>query len=343
MNNGYRIAIVGATGMVGQEFIKVLLQRKFPMASINLYASDRSAGRKVFVGAQEIQVKETANDSFDNIDIALFSAGSEISKHFAPIATKAGALVVDNSATWRMDPRVPLVVPEVNVEDIKKHRGIIANPNCSTIQMVVALYPLHKVNPVKRVTVATYQSVSGTGLAAVEELTKQSKTVLEGGNVVPHVYAHQIAFNLLPEIDVFMDNGYTKEEWKMVEETRKIMHAESLQVSSTCVRVPVFIAHSEAIHAEFTEYISPEEARSLLSKAPGIKVLDDPNVSLYPQPWLAAGTDETYVGRIRSDASLMNGLVMWVVSDNIRKGAALNAVQIAEEAVRNDWVKVSAK
>jgi aspartate-semialdehyde dehydrogenase len=185
--------------------------------------------------------------------------------------------------------------------------------------------------------------VSGTGLAAVEELTKQSKTVLEGGNVVPHVYAHQIAFNLLPEIDVFMDNGYTKEEWKMVEETRKIMHAESLQVSSTCVRVPVFIAHSEAIHAEFTEYISPEEARSLLSKAPGIKVLDDPNVSLYPQPWLAAGTDETYVGRIRSDASLMNGLVMWVVSDNIRKGAALNAVQIAEEAVRNDWVKVSAK
>jgi aspartate-semialdehyde dehydrogenase len=343
MNNGHHVAIVGATGMVGQEFIKVLLQRNFPMATIQLYASDRSAGRKVFVGHQEMVVKETANDSFDNVDIALFSAGAEISKHFAPIAAKAGALVIDNSAAWRMDPRVPLVVPEVNVDDIKKHKGIIANPNCSTIQMVVALYPLHKANPMKRITVATYQSVSGTGIAAVEELTKQSKTVLDGGNVVPHVYAHQIAFNLLPEIDVFMENGYTKEEWKMVEETRKIMHAENLAVSATCVRVPVFVSHSEAIHIEFTEYMSPEEARAILSKAPGVKVLDDPNVSLYPQPWLAAGTDEVYVGRVRSDASFLNGLVMWVVSDNIRKGAALNAVQIAEEAIKRDWVKQSSK
>ncbi len=343
MNNGQHVAIVGATGMVGQEFIKVLLQRNFPMATIQLYASDRSAGRKVFVGHQEMVVKETANDSFDNVDIALFSAGAEISKHFAPIAAKAGALVIDNSAAWRMDPRVPLVVPEVNVDDIKKHKGIIANPNCSTIQMVVALYPLHKANPMKRITVATYQSVSGTGIAAVEELTKQSKTVLDGGNVVPHVYAHQIAFNLLPEIDVFMENGYTKEEWKMVEETRKIMHAENLAVSATCVRVPVFVSHSEAIHIEFTEYMSPEEARAILSKAPGVKVLDDPNVSLYPQPWLAAGTDEVYVGRVRSDASFLNGLVMWVVSDNIRKGAALNAVQIAEEAIKRDWVKQSGK
>ena len=342
-NNGYHMAIVGATGMVGQEFIKVLLQRSFPAASIQLFASDRSAGRKVFVGHQEKVVKETANDSFDNVDIALFSAGAEISKHFAPVAAKAGALVIDNSAAWRMDPRVPLVVPEVNVDDIKKHKGIIANPNCSTIQMVVALYPLHKVNPIKRVTVATYQSVSGTGIAAVEELTKQSKVVLEGGNVVPHVYAHQIAFNLLPEIDVFMENGYTKEEWKMVEETRKIMHAENLAVSATCVRVPVFISHSEAVQIEFSEYMSPEEARSILSKSPGVKVLDDPNVSLYPQPWLAAGTDEVYVGRIRSDASYLNGLVIWVVSDNIRKGAALNAVQIAEEAVKRDWVKQSIK
>jgi aspartate-semialdehyde dehydrogenase len=342
-NNGYHVAIVGATGMVGQEFIKVLLQRNFPSASIQLFASDRSAGRKVFVGHQEKVVKETANDSFDSVDIALFSAGAEISKHFAPIAAKAGALVIDNSAAWRMDPRVPLVVPEINVDDIKKHKGIIANPNCSTIQMVVALYPLHKVNPIKRVTVATYQSVSGTGLAAVEELTKQSKVVLEGGNVVPHVYSHQIAFNLLPEIDVFLENGYTKEEWKMVEETRKIMHAENLPVSATCVRVPVFVSHSEAVQIEFTDYMSPEEARSILSKAPGVKVLDDPNVSLYPQPWLAAGTDEVYVGRIRSDASYLNGLVMWVVSDNIRKGAALNAVQIAEEAVKRDWVKQSVK
>ena len=342
-NNGYHVAIVGATGMVGQEFIKVLLQRNFPTASIQLFASDRSAGRKVFVGHQEKVVKETANDSFDNVDIALFSAGAEISKHFAPVAAKAGALVIDNSAAWRMDPRVPLVVPEVNVEDIKKHKGIIANPNCSTIQMVVALYPLHKVNPIKRVTVATYQSVSGTGIAAVEELTKQSKVVLDGGNVVPHVYSHQIAFNLLPEIDVFLENGYTKEEWKMVEETRKIMHADNMAISATCVRVPVFISHSEAVQIEFNEYMSPEEARSILSKSPGLKVLDDPNVSLYPQPWLAAGTDEVYVGRIRSDASYLNGLVMWVVSDNIRKGAALNAVQIAEEAVKRDWVKQSVK
>lgn len=338
-NNGYHVAIVGATGMVGQEFIKVLLQRKFPMASLQLYASDRSAGRKVFVGHQELVVKETAGDSFNNVDIALFSAGSEISKHFAPIAAKAGALVIDNSAAWRMDSRVPLVVPEVNAEDIKKHKGIIANPNCSTIQMVVALYPLHKVNPIKRITVATYQSVSGTGIAAVEELTKQAKTVLDGGNVVPHVYAHQIAFNVLPEIDVFLENGYTKEEWKMVEETRKIMHAENIAVSATCVRVPVFVSHSEAIQVEFTDYMPPNEARSILSKAPGVKVLDDPNVSLYPQPWLAAGTDDVYVGRIRSDASFLNGLVMWVVSDNIRKGAALNAVQIAEEAVNNGWVR----
>jgi len=338
-NNGYHVAIVGATGMVGQEFIKVLVQRKFPMASLQLYASDRSAGRKVFVGHQEMIVKETAGDSFNNVDIALFSAGSEISKHFAPIAAKAGALVIDNSAAWRMDSRVPLVVPEVNADDIKKHKGIIANPNCSTIQMVVALYPLHKVNPIKRITVATYQSVSGTGIAAVEELTKQAKTVLDGGNVVPHVYAHQIAFNVLPEIDVFLENGYTKEEWKMVEETRKIMHAENIAVSATCVRVPVFVSHSEAIQAEFTEYMPPDEARAILSKAPGVKVLDDPNVSLYPQPWLAAGTDDVYVGRIRSDASLMNGLVMWVVSDNIRKGAALNAVQIAEEAVNQGWVR----
>jgi len=338
-NNGYHVAIVGATGMVGQEFIKILLQRKFPVSSLQLYASDRSAGRKVYVGHQEIVVKETASDSFDNVDIALFSAGSEISKHFAPLAAKAGALVIDNSAAWRMDSRVPLVVPEVNAEDIKKHRGIIANPNCSTIQMVVALYPLHKVNPIKRITVATYQSVSGTGIAAVEELTKQAKVVLDGGNVVPHVYSHQIAFNLLPEIDVFLENGYTKEEWKLVEETRKIMHAESLAVSATCVRVPVFISHSEAIQVEFTDYMSPEEARSILSKSQGIKVLDDPNVSLYPQPWLAAGTDDVYVGRIRSDASYLNGLVMWVVSDNIRKGAALNAVQIAEEAAKNSWVK----
>ncbi len=336
---GYNVAIVGATGMVGQEFIKVLQQRNFPMSSVHLYASDRSAGKRLYVGHQEIEVKETGPESFQNIDIALFSAGSEISKYFSPIAARSGALVVDNSAAFRMEPKVPLVVPEINPEDIKRHEGIIANPNCSTIQMVVAIYPLHKVNPIKRIVVSTYQSVSGTGAAAVEELTTQAKLVLEGQNVVPHVYPHQIAFNLLPEIDVFLDNGYTKEEWKMVEETRKIMHAPDIAVSATCVRVPVFIAHSEAVNIELTNPMSPEDARQILAKAPGIKVLDDPSVSLYPQPWLAAGSDDVYVGRIRADASHNKGLVMWVVSDNVRKGAALNAVQIAEEAARRGWVK----
>jgi len=335
----YHVAIVGATGMVGQEFIKVLQQRNFPMASINLFSSDRSAGKKLYVGHQEIEVKETAPESFQNIDVALFSAGSEISKYFSPIAARSGTLVIDNSAAFRMEPKVPLVVPEINPEDIKLHEGIIANPNCSTIQMVVAVYPLHKVNPIKRIIVSTYQSVSGTGAAAMEELTTQAKLVLEGQNVVPHVYPHQIGFNLLPEIDVFLDNGYTKEEWKMVEETRKIMHAPDIAISATCVRVPIFIAHSEAVTLEFTDPISPEDARQILSRAPGVKVLDDPSVSLYPMPWLAAGSDDVYVGRIRSDASHPRGLVMWVVSDNLRKGAALNAVQIAEEAARREWVK----
>jgi aspartate-semialdehyde dehydrogenase len=336
----YSLAIVGATGLVGQEFIKVLEQRKFPASSISLYASDRSAGKKLFVGHQEIEVKETAADSFQHVDIALFSAGAEISRHFAPIAAKSGALVIDNSAAFRMEPKVPLVVPEVNVEDIKSHKGIIANPNCAVIQMVVALYPLHKINPIKRIVVSTYQAVSGTGLAAMEELTTQAKLILEGQNVLPHVYPHQIAFNLLPEVDVFLDSGYTKEEQKMVEETRKIMHAETIDISATCVRVPVFVGHSEAINVEFSNPINPDDARRVLVSAPGVKLLDDPNVSLYPQPWLAAGTDDVYVGRIRADSSRSNSLVMWVVSDNLRKGAALNAVQIAEEAAKRDMIKV---
>ncbi len=339
----YNVAIVGATGMVGQEFIKILQQRNFPVASVKLYASDRSVGKKLFFGHQELEVQETSPDSFHDTDIALFSAGSEVSRYFSPLAAKNGALVIDNSAAWRMDPKVPLVVPEVNPEDIRWHEGIIANPNCSTIQLVVALYPLHKVNPIKRIVVSTYQSVSGTGAAAVEELTTQTKLILEGQSVVPHVYPHQIAFNLLPEIDVFLDNGYTKEEWKMVEETKKIMHAEDIAISATCVRVPVFIGHSEAVNAEFANPISPEEARSILARAPGVKVLDDPSVSLYPQPWLAAGTDHVYVGRIRADVSSPRALVMWIVADNLRKGAALNAIQIAEEAIKRDWVKKKSK
>lgn len=334
----YHTAIVGATGLVGQEFIKVLEQREFPMASIHLFASDRSVGKRMYVNHQELEVRELTPHCFDPVDIALFSAGTEISKQFAPVAVKRGAVVVDNSAAFRMNPRIPLVVPEVNPEDLENHRGLIANPNCSTIQMVVALYPLHKVNPIRRIVVDTYQAVSGTGSAAVEELKTQTKQVLEGKSTVPHVYPHQIAFNLLPEIDVFLDDGYTKEEWKMINETRKILHDNKLSVSATCVRVPVFAGHSEAVHVEFTNPMSPEEARSILASAPGVRVLDDPSVSLYPHPWAAAGTDETFVGRIRRDASHPNGLAMWIVADNVRKGAALNAVQIAEHLIARGWI-----
>jgi aspartate-semialdehyde dehydrogenase len=319
--------------MVGQEFTKVLEQRNFPVESIELLASDRSAGKKLFFCHQEIEVKETAPELFKDIDIALFSAGAEVSRYFSPIAAQSGAVVIDNSSAFRMDPKVPLVVPEINPEDIKKHKGIIANPNCSTIQMVMALYPLHKVNPIERVVVTAFQSVSGTGTAAVDELTLQSKQVLNGQAAIPHVYPHQIAFNVLPEIDVFLDNAYTKEEWKMVEETRKIMHANDIAISATCVRVPVFIGHSEAVNIEFSNPMSPDDARRILAQALGVKLLDDPTISLYPQPWSSAGTDEVFVGRIRRDSSHDNGIVMWIVSDNLRKGAALNAVQIAEAVV----------
>ena len=335
---GYKLAIVGATGLVGQEFIKVLEQRDFPISSISLFASDRSAGKKLFVAHEEVRVKETVPESFKGIDIAFFSAGTEISHYFSPIAAQSGAVVIDNSVAFRMVPTVPLVVPEVNPEDIKWHQGIIANPNCSTIQMVVALYPLHQVNPIKRIIVDTYQAVSGTGSSAVEELTTQVRQILDGQTAIPHVYPHQIAFNLLPEIDVFLDNGYTKEEWKLAEETRKIMHADDIAVSATCVRVPVFTGHGEAIHVEFSQPMSPDEAKRILNQAPGVKVLDDTAISLYPQPWSADGTDEVFVGRIRQDASHPRGLAMWVVADNLRKGAALNAVQIAEEAIKRGWI-----
>jgi aspartate-semialdehyde dehydrogenase len=334
----FNVAIVGATGLVGQEFIKVLRQRKFPMNSIHLYASDRSAGKKITVNHEEMEVHETAPNSFDGIDIALFSAGAEASHHFSPIATRAGAVVIDNSDAFRMEPAIPLVVPEINPEDIKQHKGIIANPNCSTIQMVMALYPLHKENPIKRIIVSTYQAVSDAGAAALEELSIQARQVLEGHTVVPHVYPHQIAFNLLPEIDLFLDNGYTKEEWKMVEETRKIMHADTIAISATCVRVPVLVGHGEAINVEFSEPMAPDTARRLLAAAPGVKVLDDVNISLYPQPWSVAGSDDVFVGRIRRDASNECGLAMWVVADNLRKGAALNAVQIAETMAERGWI-----
>lgn len=337
---GYHVAIVGATGLVGQEFINILLQRNFPIASIRLMASDRSAGRKMAVDNREIEVEETTPESFQGVDIALFSAGAEQSRHFSPMAAASGAVVIDNSSAFRMEKSVPLVVPEVNPEDIRSHMGIIANPNCSTIQMVVALYPLHKVNPIRRIIVDTYQSVSGVGgIAALDELRTQVRQVLDGEETVPHVFAHQIAFNVLPEIDVFLDNGYSKEEWKMLEETRKIMHADSLAVSATCVRVPVLISHAEAVHVEFSRPMAVDDVQRILSRAPGVRVLDDTSISLYPQSWAAAGTDEVFVGRIRQDVSHPNGIAMWIVADNLRKGAALNAVQIAEEMIERDWVK----
>lgn len=332
------VAVVGATGLVGQEFIKILEERRFPLSSLRLLASKHSVGKEFLFNDQVVEVEEARPEVFRDIDIALFSAGADVSRKLSPLAAEAGAVVIDNSSAFRMEPTVPLVVPEVNPEDIEGHEGIIANPNCSTIQMVVALYPLHKVNPIKRVIVTTYQSVSGSGAAALRELTSQTKLILEGRRVVPHVYSHQVAFNVLPEIDVFLNNGYTAEERKMAEETRKIMHVKDMPIAATCARVPVYFGHSEAVNVEFTFPMEPEEARGILSRAPGIRVLDDVGVSFYPQPWAASGSDHVFVGRIRKDTSCDNGLVMWVVADNLRKGAALNAIQIAEEGVKMGWI-----
>jgi aspartate-semialdehyde dehydrogenase len=334
----YHLAVVGATGMVGQEFIKILEQRSFPLTDIHLYAQDGSTGKKIYFKHQENAVKELNHESFTGIDMVFFSAGTNVSRHFVTSAVGAGALVIDNSDAWRLEGDFPLVVPEVNAEDINLHKGVIVNPTSPVIQMVVVLFPLHRINPIKRIIVTSYQSVAGSGLPAIEELTTQVRQVLDGQTAVPRVFPHQIAFNLLPEVDVFLDSGYTKEERKLLEETRKIMHAPEMEISATCVRVPVFIANSEAVHVEFTYPFPPEEARQILMHAPGVKVLDDLTVNLYPQPWTVAGTDECYVGRLRKDTAFKNGLAMWIVADNIRKGAALNAVQILEEISKRDSI-----
>ena len=324
------VAIVGATGLVGQEFIKVLEEREFPVASIRLLASERSEGKRIPVNRHEVVVERLTESSFEGIDVALFSVGSGVSRSFSPIAAESGAVVVDNSKAFRMDATVPLVVPEVNREDVWKHRGIIAVPNCSTIQLVMALNPIHQVNPIKRVIVDTYQSVSGIGGKGIQELAEQTRALLEGKEVHFKTFPHQIAFNVLPEIDTLLDNGYFNEEWKMIQETRKIMHAPDMAISATAARVPVYVGHSEAVHLETTHPMSPQEVREVLSEAPGVRVVDDPSTSTYPLALNAAGTDEVYVGRIRKDVSHPNGIAMWVVADNVRKGAALNAVQIAE-------------
>ena len=330
------VAVVGATGLVGVEFLKILEDWSVPIKSLRLYASDRSAGRHLSFRGDELLVEETTEASFQGVDIALFSAGADVSERFSPIAAQSGAVVVDNSSAFRMDPQSPLVVPEVNPDDLTGHRGIIANPNCSTIQLVVALNPLHQVNPIKRIVVSTYQAVAGTGTAAVEELNRQIGQVMKGEETSPDVYPHQIAFNVIPFVDGFLDNGYTIEEWKMVTETRKIMHLPDLPVSATCVRVPVYLSHSEAVNVEFTHPISPQEAQEILSHAPGVEVLDDPSHDIYPLPLTATGRDEVQVGRIREGLAHPNSLAMWIVADDLRKGAALNAIQIAEEVLKRD-------
>lgn len=329
----YVVAVVGATGAVGNEMIAVLEDRDFPVGSLRLFASERSEGVRLQFQGSEIPVETLKEDSFKGIDIALFSAGADRSKIWAPIAARSGCVVVDNSSQWRMDPEVPLVVPEVNPGDIRKHKGIIANPNCSTIQMVVVLKPLHDAARIKRVVVTTFQSVSGTGKKAMDELLQQTTDLLNFREVKCNVYPHQIAFNCLPHIDKFLENGYTKEEMKMVNETKKIMGDDTIRVTATTVRVPVFRGHSESVNIETEKKLTANEARAILSTASGVVVYDAPEKNIYPLAIYAAGKDETFVGRIREDESIDNGLNLWIVADNLRKGAALNAVQIAEKLI----------
>ena len=327
----FNVAVAGATGAVGNQMIACLEEMNFPVKSICLLASARSVGRKLRFKGDPVEVQELKENSFKGIDIALFSAGGRPSERFAPAAAKDGCVVIDNSSAWRMDPQVPLVVPEVNPHAVAQYsqKGIIANPNCSTIQMVVALNPIHRKYGIRRIVVSTYQSVSGTGKKAIDELFNQTRSMINFLEVERSVYPHRIAFNCLPHIDKFLDNGYTKEEMKMVNETRKIMEDPAIGVTATTVRVPVFFAHSESVNVETRLPCPPDEVRTLLASAPGVKLVDDPGRNLYPLATDAAGQDLTLVGRIRRDESVANGLNLWIVADNIRKGAATNAVQIA--------------
>ena len=333
MKDTYVVAVVGATGAVGNEMVATLEERNFPVQKLRLFASDRSEGKMLKYKDTDISVETLQESSFEGIDIALFSAGAERSKIWAPVAVQSGCIVVDNSSQWRMDPDVPLVVPEVNPNDLKWHKGIIANPNCSTIQMVVVLKPIHDVAKIKRVVVTTFQSVSGTGQKAVDELLQQTTDLLNFREATCTVYPYQIAFNVLPHIDKFLENDYTKEEMKMVHETRKILGDESLRVTATTVRVPVFRCHSESVNIETEKKLTANDVRAILSNAPGVVVFDAPHKNVYPFPVHVAGKDETYVGRIREDESIEKGINLWIVADNLRKGAALNAVQIAERLI----------
>jgi aspartate-semialdehyde dehydrogenase len=339
------VAVVGATGVVGRTMVQVLGERGFPVGELRLLASGRSAGRMVQVGDETIEIREAIGDAFDGVDIALFSAGADISRDLAPQAAERGATVIDNSSAWRMAPGVPLVVSQVNADDLEDHQGIIANPNCSTMQLAPVLMALRDSVGIERVVVDTYQSVSGTGADAIAELEGQIRAHVAGEPKQAGVYPHPIAFNALPEIDTFLENGYTKEEWKVVTESRKILHLPELRISCTAVRVPVFVSHSEAVHVETTDPLTPERARRLFAGVAGVVVQDDPATHAYPLATDAAGRDEIFVGRVRQDESIPRGrgLAFWVVSDNLRKGAATNAVEIAEALVARDWVQARSR
>ncbi len=324
------VAIVGATGAVGLEMIKLLEQRDFPLKKLHLVASERSAGKTLGFRKEKLAVEVLSSFSFKGIDIVLSSPGASVSKDYVPGAVSDGAVVIDNTSAFRMETDVPLVVPEVNPGKIGKHQGIIANPNCSTIQLVVALNPIHNIARIKRVVISTYQAASGAGSPAVDELRNQTQAALEGREIIPQVFPHQIAFNVLPHIDIFLDNAYTREEMKLVQETKKIMADDSIRITATAVRVPVFVGHCESVNIETEKKLSPQDAKDILSRSAGVALLDNPGDNLYPLAINAAGKDEVFVGRIREDESIENGLNLWIVSDNLRKGAALNAVQIAE-------------
>ncbi len=330
MAKNYHVAIVGATGAVGLELLRVMERRNFPVADLRLLASPRSAGRRLKFREQDYEVAALAEDSFAGIDLAFFSAGSATSKRFAPLAQQAGALVIDNSSAFRMNDEVPLVIPEVNPGDARVHRGLIANPNCTTAVALMALYPLHRAFGLRRVFAASYQAVSGSGARAIAELKSQVEANVRGASVRSEVYPHPIAFNVLPHVDGFLENGYTREEMKLQNEGRKMMHLPEFRASVTCVRVPVYRAHSIALSAEFVRPVSVEKARAILAEAPGLDLIDDPADNAYPTPLAAAGRDNCQAGRLRLDCALENGLALWVAGDQLLKGAALNAVQIAE-------------
>ena len=339
MEKGLNIAVVGATGAVGREFIQIVEQRRFPAARIRLFSSSRSAGTYLQVNGENIRVEETSPGCFDGIDLSFNSVDTNLTKALTPMAVEAGALVIDDSSAFRMDLNVPLVVPEINGRDVEWHKGIISIPNCATTPVVMALSPLHQVNPILRVVVVTFQSASGAGTGVATDLKEQTEAILAGREVPTGSQPQQMAFNLFPHIGSFLGTGYTEEEQKISEETKKILHNPDIAVSATCVRCPIYVGHSAAVNIEFQNPISPEVVRELLEATAGVKVLDDTQKHLYPTPLIAAGTDDVYVGRIRKDESHANGLVMWTVADNLRKGAALNAIQIAEEVLRRDCLK----